>query len=72
MPSVIQGEFIDLPEAPSATENEGSQAPYGSSQHKTIVEEEGEKDGSLRICPQKCFSELRPLESQKTPFWSMV
>ena len=63
MPSVIHGgeEFIDLPEAPSTTENEGTQAPYGISQHRTIVEEEGEKDGSVRACPQKSFSELRKI-----------
>ena len=74
MPSVIQcGEQLtDLPEAPSATENGGTQAPYGILQHRTIIEEEGEKDGGLGACPQKRISELRQLERQKTPFWSIV
>ena len=69
MPSVIHGgdELTDLPEAPSATENGDTQAPYDISQHRTIVEE-GEKDGCLGACTQKSFSELRPLERQKTPF----
>ena len=42
MPSIIYGgdELTDLSEAPSTTENGGTQAPYGISQHKTIVEEE--------------------------------
>ena len=42
MPSVIHGgdESIDLLEAPSATENGGTQAPYCIPQHKAIVGEE--------------------------------
>ena len=66
MPCVIHSgdEFKDFPEAPSATVNEGTQAPYRISQHRTIVEEERKKDGS--------FSELHPLERQKMPFWNMV
>ena len=49
MPSVIHGgdEFTDLPEAPSATENRGTQAPYGILQHRNIVEKEGAKDVGL-------------------------
>ena len=43
---IIHGgdEFTHLPEAPIATENGGTQAPYGISHHRTIVEEEEEKD----------------------------
>ena len=54
MPSAIHGgdEFTDLPEAPSPTENGGTRDPYGISPHRTIVEEEGEKDGDLRVCLQ--------------------
>ena len=54
MPSVIQGgdQFTDFPEAPSATENGGTQVHYGISQHRKIVEEEGEKDGGLGL-PQE-------------------
>ena len=61
MPSVIHGgdEFTDLPEAPSATENGGTQAPYGISQHRTIVEEEGEKDGSLEATPSRTSENAR-------------
>ena len=53
MPSAIHGrhEFTDLPETPSATENGGAKAPYGILQHRTIVEEEGEKDVGLGACP---------------------
>lgn len=51
-----------MPEAPSTTKNGGTQAPYGISQYRTIVEEEGEKDGGLRACPQTSYSQLRPLE----------
>ena len=74
MPSVIHSgdELTNLPEAPSTTQNGGTQAPYGTSQHRTIVEEEREKDGGLGACLQKYLSELRPLERQKTPFWNMV
>ena len=65
MQGVIHGgdEFTDLPEALSATENGDTQAPYCISKHRTIVEEEGEKDGGLGACPQKSFSELCPLEN---------
>ena len=47
MPSVIQGgdEFTDLTEAPSATENGGTQVHFCITQHRTIVEEGGEKEG---------------------------
>ena len=62
-------EFTDLPEAPSATENGGTQAPYVISQHRTIVEEEGERGGILWLAPRNVFSELRPLENA---FWNMV
>ena len=73
MPSVIhsEDEFTDLPEVASATENGGTHAPYDISQQRTILEE-GEKGGCLGACPQKSFSELRPIERQKTPFWCMV
>ena len=49
MPSVVHGgdELADLLEAPSVIENGGTQAPYGISQNRTIVEEEGEKDGGV-------------------------
>ena len=49
MPSVIHGgdELTDLPEAPSATENGKTQTPCGISQHWTIVETDGAKDGGL-------------------------
>ena len=50
MPSVIhdRDEFADLQEAPSTTENGGTQALYGILQHRTtIVEEEGENDGRV-------------------------
>ena len=69
MLSAIHGgdKFTNFPEAPSATENRGTEAPYGTSQHSTIVEKVGEKDGGLGACPQKRFSELRPLEHQNTP-----
>ena len=70
MPSAIHGgdEFMDLPEAPSSTENGGTQVHYYISQHRTIVEEDGEKDGGLGAFLQKNFSELRPLKRRKTPF----
>ena len=73
MPSVIHGrdEFTDLPEAPSATENEGTQVSYGISQHGTMVEEEVEKDEGFGACPQTSFSKLHPLKRQKTLFWNM-
>ena len=47
MPSVIHGgdEFTDLTEAPSVTENGGTQAHYCIFQHRTIVGKDGEKDG---------------------------
>ena len=74
MPTVIHGgnELTDLPEAPSATENRGTQATFGISQYRTIVEEKGEEDGGLGACPQKNFSELHPLERQKTSYRNMV
>ena len=73
MPSIVHGgdELTDLLEAPSATENGSTQAPYGISLH-IIVEEEGEKDGGLEACPQKSFFRASPLERQKTPFWRVV
>ena len=53
MSSVIHGgdEFTNLLEAPSTTENGGTQALYGISQHKTIVEAQRERDGGLGSCP---------------------
>ena len=56
MPSVIHGrdEFTDLPEASSATENGGTQAPYGISQHRTIVEEGG-RMGVWGLAPEESF-----------------
>ena len=70
MPSVFQGgdELTDLPEAPSVTENGDTQAPYGISQHRTVVEEEGRKDGDLGACLQKMITDLHPLECQNMPF----
>ena len=58
MPSVIHGgdELTDLPETPSATEERGSQAPYGISQHRTIVEEEERRiELGLGLPPEKFF-----------------
>ena len=49
-------ELTDLSETPSATVNEGTQAPYGMSQHKTIVKERKGKDGGLGACPRRVFS----------------
>ena len=48
MPSVIHGgdKLTDLPEAPSAIENGGTQTPYGISQHRSNVEVEGSRMGS--------------------------
>ena len=71
MPSVIHGgdEFTDLPEAPSATENGGTQTPYGISQYKT-EKEEGKNDGGLGACSQKFFR-ATPSKCQKTPFWNV-
>ena len=48
MPGVMHDgdEFTDWPEAPSTTENGGTQALYGISQDRTIVEEGGEGWGS--------------------------
>ena len=68
MPRVIHGgdELTDLLEAPSATKNGDSQAPYDISQHRTIVEKKREKNGGLGTCLQKSFSELHPLERQRT------
>ena len=70
MPSITHGgdELNDFPEATSATENGGTRYPYGISQYRTIVEEEGKKDGGLGACTLKSFSELRLLERQETPF----
>ena len=73
MPSVIHGrdKITDLPEAPSATENEGTQASYGISLHGNMVEDEREKGEDFGACPQTSFSKLHPLERQKTLFWNM-
>ena len=43
-----------MPEAPSATENGGTQAPYGISQYMTNVEQEGEGWG-LGLGPENFF-----------------
>ena len=49
-------ELTDLPEAPSASENGGTQAPYGISQHMAIVEEDGkERWESGDLPPEKFF-----------------
>ena len=48
-------ELTDLSETPSPTVNEGTQAPYGMSQHKTIVEEKKEKDSGLGLAPEEFF-----------------
>ena len=57
MPSVIHdgNEFIDLPEAPSTTNNRGMQDPYGISQNRTIVEEEEESNGTWDLPPEMLF-----------------
>ena len=57
MPSIIHGgdEFTDLPEVPSITENGGTQAIYGISQHRTIVEERGEKGEGLGLALRNVF-----------------
>ena len=65
------GEFTNLPDAPSATENRGAQGHYCIAQHGTIVEEERKKDRGLGACRQKTFSEPRSLKRWKTPFWNM-
>ena len=65
MPSVLHGgdELTDLPEAPSATENGGTQAHYGISQHRIIAEKEGERDGgSGSLPPEKFLQSSRTLE----------
>ena len=70
MPSVIQGgdELTELPEAPSATENGGTQAPYGISQHRTIVEEEGEKGGVWGLAPES-FVRTTPSRTSENALW---
>ena len=57
MPIISNGgdELTHLPEAPSATENGGTQVPYGISQHKTIAEEEGRMMGAWGLAPEKFF-----------------
>ena len=74
MLSVIHGgdELAGFPEALSATEIGGTRSPYGISQYRTIVEEDGKKDGGLGACTQKSFFKLRPLECEKTPFWNIA
>ena len=73
MPGIIHGrdEFTDLPEATSPTEKGGTEPRYGISQHRIIVEEEGEKVGVWGLAPVKIFRATPP-KLQKTPFWSMV
>ena len=53
-------EFTDLSEAPCATKNEGTQAPYGISQHRTIVEEEGRRMGGSGDLPPETFFRATP------------
>ena len=55
IPGAVHGgdEVTDLQEAPSATENGGTQASYGISQHRTMVEGERERDGSGSVPPEK-------------------
>ena len=57
MPSVIHDEddLTDLPEVPRATENGDTQAPYGISQHRSIVGEEGRRMGVWGLPPTKVF-----------------
>ena len=73
MPSVISGgdEFTDLPEAPTAIEDEGTQAPYGISKHRTIVEERGEGWGCGGLPPEKLFIATL-FTTSETLFWNMV
>ena len=70
MPSVIDSgdEFADLPDA---TENGGTQALYGISQHRAIVEEGGEGWGSGAFS-QKSLLRLRLVERQNTPVWNVI
>ena len=67
IPSVIHGgdEFTDLTEAPSVTGNGDTQAHYCISQHRNILEEDGEKDGGIKAFPEKLFraTPSRPLEN---------
>ena len=57
MPGVMHDgdEFTDWPEAPSTTENGGTQALYGISQDRTIVEEGGEGWGSGGLPTENYF-----------------
>ena len=73
MPSVILGgdEFTDLPEAPSVTENGGTQSPYDIAQHMSIVEEEGEKGGVWGLSLET-FSRARPSRTSEDTLWNMV
>ena len=72
MPSVVHGrdEFTDLPETLGPTENLGMQAHYCIIQHRTIVGEKRERNGSGGLPPEN-FSETHPLERQKAPVWIM-
>ena len=47
MRSIVHGgdELTNFSEAPCATESGSTRVPYGISQHRTILEEEGKKDG---------------------------
>ena len=57
MPRIIHGrdELTDLSEAPGATENGGTQATYGISKHKIIVEGVGRRMGSGGLPADKFF-----------------
>ena len=73
MPNVIHcgDEFTNLPEAPSATEKGGTQAPYGISQQRTIVEEGGEGWGSGGLPPEKIFT-ATPSRTSENALCNMV
>ena len=70
MSSVIHGgdEFTDLPEVPSATENGGTQALYGISQHRTMVEEKRRRIGVWGLLPEKFFRATPSRPSKNSPF----
>ena len=54
MQSIVhsEDELTDFSEAPYATEYGSTWVPYGISQHRTILEEEGKKDGVAKLITQ--------------------